>query len=255
MALGSSLYQQLSENNLIIPYLENAFNSDQWPDEINVPMKQKDYSNNDWFFPSSHAVPDARWLYYQLHPDHRNNVLPRKNTTSDKLAMLFGVFLHTVVQEKMLISGLLEKQHIEVPLRDEEIHARGRADIIFPNHPQKKKDIVVDIKTTATENYNRLIKPTSSHKLQLLCYMKWYEILTGQAMDEGIILVIEAGRPFRQKEFRVHRDDEAMKALYDKWNYVRHCISINSPPEAKCCALNSDSMNKCNAREICLETY
>ena len=255
MTLGLSLYQQLSENNLVIPYLENAFNSDQWPDEIKIPMKQKDYSQNDWFFPSSHAVPDARWLYYQLHPDHRNKVAPRRDTTPAKLSMLLGNFLHSVVQEKMKILGIVEARHIEVPLRDEIVHARGRADLIFPCHPQKKKDIVVDIKTTGSVNYDRLIRPYLSHKLQILCYMKWYEELTGEEMDEGVILVIEAGSPFRTKEFRVFRDEPAMAKLYDKWNYVRECISLNTPPETKCCTLNSDTMNKCNAKSMCLETY
>lgn len=251
----TSLYQKLGEGNLVIPYLESAFDSDLWPDEVSIPMKKKDYSQNDWFFPSTHAVPDARWIYYQLHPDHRNNVRPRQDTTSGKLSMLLGTFLHTVIQDKMKRVGLVEDKHIEVPLRDELVHARGRADLIFPEHPQTKKDLVIDIKTTNARNYSMVSKVTMSYKLQLLCYMKWYGELTGQEINEGVILLVEAAQPFRMKELKVSKDDKAMDALYEKWNYVRECIALNSPPPEKCCTLNSATMDKCNARSLCLPTW
>jgi hypothetical protein len=68
--------------------------------------------------------------------------------------------------------------------------------------------------------------------------------------DYGILLVMESGWPYSFKEFRVPRNDKLLSEIYNKFDFVRSCISMNTPPK-HCCVLNSKEMENCPARFSC----
>jgi hypothetical protein len=68
--------------------------------------------------------------------------------------------------------------------------------------------------------------------------------------DYGILLVMESGWPYSFKEFRVPRNDKLLSEIYAKFDFVRSCISMNTPPNP-CCMLNSKQMENCPARFMC----
>lgn len=68
--------------------------------------------------------------------------------------------------------------------------------------------------------------------------------------DYGILLMVEAGWPFRMRELRVPRNDAKLAETYAKFDYVRECIRTSTPPPY-CCSLGSDIMKSCAARHAC----
>ena len=75
--------------------------------------------------------------------------------------------------------------------------------------------------------------------------------LYGTGYPMGILLVLESGYPYQMKEYRVHRNDDLLKMIFDKFDYVRECIAMNTPPPEYCCAPDSAEMNKCPAKYHC----
>lgn len=259
MSAVQNLFQTLMEKDIVVPYVQNAILSDKWPVEFRIPIKTHGSVEDDYFHPSIDSSSDARYLYYRLHPEERKTLTrqARKKSVENEFSPLMGTIFHVVIQEKLKITGLLKDEHIEVTVTDEEHHGTGHIDFIFPKHPLKGKDIVVDIKTSNPDAFSTMFRPYKSHIYQLQPYMDWYGKQTNQVIDEGVILVVEMGRPFRLKEFRVTRDENILNEVYSKWDFVRECISVNTPPPTKCtgCSLNNEKMNQCPAKNACLKTW
>jgi hypothetical protein len=68
--------------------------------------------------------------------------------------------------------------------------------------------------------------------------------------DFGILLLVETGYPFHMREFRVPRNDQLLSEIYRKFDYVRECIELNTPPK-HCCPYDSLTMKACQARVVC----
>lgn len=253
--LANSLYQQLAQQNLISPYFELAMLGDDWPSEFRVPIKQHDSHTDDWFHPSSHALMMERLLYFQVNPKTRILRKKRQQTVPDVMSPLLGTMLHHIVEEKLEASGMIPKENIEVALINERVHGRGHADFVFPNHPAIGEDVVVDIKTAAPANFERMYYPYRNYVAQLNLYMDWYGEMHHKKITTGVIFVIEMGRPFRTKEFKVKRDEELLASIYKRWETVRQHILMGFPPPEKCCEMDSDVMEKCPHAEACRETY
>lgn len=254
----ANLYKTLSEKNIIIPYVQNAITSDKWPTEFRIPIRTHGSLEDDWFHPSIDSYPDARYLYYRLHPEEKKKLRPeQRRSVENELSPLLGTVFHVVIQQKLKVTGFIGDEHIEVPLVNEEVHGKGHLDFVFPNHPIKGKDIVVDIKTASPESFDNLFAPRKQHIYQLQPYMDFYGKQTNQVIDEGVLFYIRMGRPFTMKEFRIDRNEEILTEIYTKWDYVRNCIALNTPPKAKChnCTKDSDIMERCPAKNPCLETW
>lgn len=74
--------------------------------------------------------------------------------------------------------------------------------------------------------------------------------LDNYGADMGILLMAEAGYPFRMKEFHVPRNDQLISEIYAKFDRVRAAIDLDAPPKA-CCEINSSMMQGCPARFAC----
>lgn len=247
--LGGSLFQKLSQEQLLTPYVENAFESDTWPEDfLSLDMRPHDSWTDDYFHPSTHTKGEPRYLYYQLHPEHRKNLIPWRPSMSIKLSMLMGSFCHVVIQQKLLSSGMCTTEDIEVPLLNERLHARGHLDIRV-RHPLKGTTLPVDIKTANPQAYEYMKAVPWDYEAQLQCYMDW------MGLDEGLIFVQMMGYPWSQKEFRIFRDEAILKEVYDKWILVREHIAMNTPPPKTCCGWDSSTMKSCGSQIPCKPTF
>lgn len=243
------ILERLATRELLTPYLESAMLSDKWPDKYYVEVDSSPYTGtgDGWFHPSSHTVLGARELYFTLHPDYRHRLDWERRTLVSAMTLSMGSALHAVVQTQFQMAGLCSPEDIEVPAVSEKHRGRGSMD--FRVHHPTGKVIPVELKTQNTFAFEREKTPKDIWVGQLNCYMDWL------GYEEGIVLVMESGYPYRFKEFRIQRDEKLLKSIYDKWDYVRDCIDKNQVPEVKCCPLNSTTMKQCPARNFCLETY
>jgi hypothetical protein len=250
VAAGTDLFQELSTGSLIAPYVELALRKEIVAESINIPFPDHASKRDFLFHPSSHCYPDERQLYYMLHPRHRGTLVSRKRAGMDYLSLMQGTIFHVIIQTKLKEDGWIKDEHIEISLNSEEHHGTGHLDFLFPNNPLAGKDIPVDIKTASPENYGRMFQPSWNYRAQLNVYMDW------GGWDEGVILVVEAGRPFRMKEFRIQRDELMLHSIYSKWNRVREYIDRNEVPPVcqigeTTCKVGSTSYKNCPARQIC----
>jgi hypothetical protein len=249
--VAADLFDKILSDNLIAPYLELALRKDDWPEQLIIPLPEHGSKRDFKFHPSSHCTPDDRELYYRLHPDYRDQLEKRKFAGMDNLSMIQGTIFHVVIQQKLKQDGWLEDQHIEQSLSSEEHNGTGHLDFLFPNHPTAGKDIPVDIKTASPKSFDNMYKPSFNYLAQLNCYMDW------GGWDEGVILVVEAGRPFRMKEFRVLRNELILHQVYSKWKRVREAIATNTPPPLcavrdSFCTIGSPAYKSCPARTVCV---
>ncbi|WP_267716689.1 hypothetical protein [Streptomyces sp. CoH17] len=242
---GISIFDRLIEQQLLTPYLERAMVADKWPEEYTVTVDSRPYSGtaDGYFHPSSHCLSSPRWLYYVIHPDTKDKMVYPKRTLQSAMTLAMGSALHAVVQTQFEMSGLIRREDIEIPLVDEKRGWRGHADWRI-KHPNGKR-YGVEMKTMNSRSFRNLIAPKEFWVYQLNCYLDALDL------DEGIILVAEAGYPYEFKEFHISRDDELLSKLYAKWDYVRECIARNTPPESFCCSYGSSDMNTCRARFEC----
>jgi len=229
--------------------------SDAWPDAFTIPIRQHDSETDDWFHPSSMALTPTRLLYYRMHPDFRKKREKRPETIASTFSPLLGTVFHEIIENKMVASGILNPENVEIPLVNEKVHGRGHLDFIFPNHPVVGKDVVVDIKTAAPANFERMYYPYKSYVAQVNLYLDWYSEKVNQDIDTGVLFVVEMGRPFRTKEFKVKKDPQLLSEIYARWEYVQQCIATNTPPSEKCCDWDSKEMSECPAQHLCRETY
>lgn len=249
--MTASLFSKLASKELITPYLELALRKDDWPSELVIPLPEHGSKRDFLFHPSSHCEPDDRELYYLLHPDHRDQLVERRRAGMDHLSLIQGTIFHVVIQQKLKQEGWITDHDIEMSLTNEDVGATGHLDFMFPNHPMTGKDIPVDIKTASPQNFERMYKPSWSYLAQLNCYMDWLKI------NEGVILVVEAGRPFRMKEFLVQRDELMLHQIYKKWRRVREAIEANEIPplcawNQSFCTVTSRKYEQCKARATCV---
>lgn len=250
MVASGDLFEKLSTDSLVAPYVELSLRKEVAADQLIIPLPNHGSKTDFLFHPSSHCYGDMRQLYYLLHPDYRDCLVERKRAGMDYLSLIQGTIMHCVIQQKLKEDGWITDEHIEVPMFSAEHHGTGHLDVLFPNNPIAGKDIPVDIKTTSSENFGRMFSPSWSYRAQLNCYMDW------GGWDEGVILVIEAGRPFRMKEFRIYRDELILHQIYSKWKKVREYIERNEIPPVcavkdSVCVVGSQTYKNCSARQVC----
>jgi hypothetical protein len=238
-----SIFRSLAERNLLVPYLQNAVLAGEWPDSYQVTVDSRPwYGHGDGYFhPSSHAMLGARQLYYMFHPDHRDRLVPEQRDVPLEMSAAVGSSLHAVVQAQFQHLGLLRPENVEKGFIIEDHHVRGRTDMIV-DHPAEGP-VVTEIKTRTPRGFD-YGKLTESWETQLSIAL--YAL--GHA--QGVLLEIEAGYPWRMREYRVNRNDEMLSAAFAKFDYVRECIAMNTPPP-HCCAIGSSEMDKCPAKYEC----
>lgn len=240
-----SIFKSLAERDLLIPYFRNALLSQDWPLKYNVTIDSSPYygRGDGYFHPSTHGLMPARQLYYHFLPATRDKMIPRDRTITDEMTLAMGSSLHGVVQTQFEMAGLIKgTEDVEVEYVIEQHHVRGRVDFIV-HHPNGQV-IPVELKTQNSRAFafQKEIKPIWDAQLSMGLHG------TGHAM--GILLVLESGYPYQMREYRVPRNDALLSQIFAKFDYVRECVALGTPPEY-CCAPGTKEMEACPAKLEC----
>lgn len=285
----SAIFQRLSERQVVVPYLENAFHSDQWPDVYNVRIDASPYYGltdtegvthdvgvgDGYFHPSSHPLMHDRELFYRFHPDHAKRVAPERRTLRNHMTLAVGTAMHAVVQTQLSMAKILERGteydwvdvdgvDVGVPTTPRSLEVRrGRwveenpFEWEYTNETHLVRgriDGVLDL-----PNLGRVLfeyKTMNSRSFRFLDEPKpeWDNQtqlgMDNADLDEGVILVQEMGYPWDVREFRVQRRRSKVEAIYEKFDRVQRAIAADIPPT---CAhpLGSDQAKICPVGNLC----
>lgn len=241
----SSVLSSLGEKEILLPYFRNSILAQSWPNSYRVEIDSSPYygKGDGYFHPSSHAMMGARELYYRFHPKYRDSLVHEPRTVQGEMTFAMGSALHAIIQTQMEMAGLLRgPQDCEVEYVIAEHHVRGRADFVIA-HPDGNT-YVGEIKTTNSRSFDMIkgVRPYWDAQISLA--------LHGLGYETAILIVVEAGFPYRIREHRVDRNDRLLSEIFNKFDYVRDCIAADTPPE-HCCPLDSPQMKRCPARYDC----
>jgi hypothetical protein len=252
-----SIIGSLANQDLILPYFENAIISESWPDEYDIKVDSRPYygKGDGYFHPSTHPLMGERQLYYMFHPDTAADMVWERPSLMREMWFAMGSALHAVLQTQMQQCGLVPtcdpKQcwggvhvcgNVEREYVNDEHKVRGRIDWVV-NHPNGSV-IPVEFKTINSWGY----KSTKEPKAEWLAQLNMALDNTGH--DFGVLLMAERGGQFGMREFHVKRDQELIDSIYAKFDRVREAIAANEPPKY-CCAPNTKEMDACPARFEC----
>lgn len=240
-----SIFKSLAERDLLIPYFRNALLADAWPDQYQVTIDSSPYygRGDGYFHPSTHGLMGARQLYYMFHPDTRDTMIHEERSITSEMGFAMGSALHGVVQTQFEMAGLIKgPEDVEVEYVIDQHHVRGRVDFIV-HHPNGIT-YPVELKTQNSRAFafQKEIKDIWDAQLSMGLHGTGYPL--------GILLVLESGYPYQMKEYRVPRNDALLSQIFAKFDYVRECIALNTPPEY-CCSPGSKEMDACPARYQC----
>ena len=126
MSMGNIL-NSLQAKQIVMPYLENAFHNDQWPDEYYIRVDSEDYygltdeegithdtgPGDGYFHPSSHPLMTARELYYRYHPDFAALVPRERRSLTSHMTLAAGTAMHAVIQTQLHMAGILMRGETE----------------------------------------------------------------------------------------------------------------------------------------------
>ena len=274
----SSIFQRLAEKQVVLPYLENAFHSDEWPESYTITVDSSPYygladeegvthdtgAGDGYFHPSSHSSMGARELYYRFHPEHAKDVLSERRTLTSHLTLAAGTAMHAVIQNQLNMTGILKRGSEEweqmrpgvrgryVPNNlgeweyiNEDRKCRGRSDGIL-DIPDMG-EMLFEFKTMNSRSFRFLDCPKDEWDNQTNLGMDHYGV------DEGRIVVLEMGYPFALKEFKVLRRPSVLEPIYERWEYVRECIKRDTPPPCEH-ALATAAARSCPVGNLCWRT-
>ena len=240
----AQVLRRLGDREMILPYLERSIIAENWPDSYTITIDSSPYygAGDGRFHPSTHPLMGARELYYRFHPDTRDLIAQESPSLQREMTLAMGSALHGVVQAQMQMSGLVRPENIEVEYLNEEHNVRGRIDFIV-DHPSGKT-LPVEMKTRTHFKFDKQTEILPSWDAQLSL------ALDNTGHDEGILLMVESGWPYKMREFTVKRNDALLEEIYAKFDYVLECIKNNTPP-LHCCGFDSPEMKACGARFCC----
>lgn len=144
-----AILRSLANREVIIPYLENAILSQEWPDSYNITIDSSPYygAGDGYFHPSTHPLMGERQLYYLFHPDHQGDIVRERPSLKREMTLAMGSALHGIVQAQFIMTGLVKEENIEVEYVNTDHHVRGRIDFIV-DHPDGRI-IPVEMKALA----------------------------------------------------------------------------------------------------------
>ncbi len=145
-----------------------------------------------------------------------------ESVTSEELVIFMtGKGVHELVVkafgEKVKVESVEEKINLEIT---DKIKLSGRIDIIIADIEGKKS--LIEVKSTSTTPSS----PYESHVLQLHAYMQALKF------DEGYLLYWNK-RDGGIRVFKVTKNDDMMKKLYERIAMLDYYLSMNSPPPSE----------------------
>lgn len=275
-----NILRRLAMKQIIMPYLENAFHNDQWPDSYDIHVDSQAYYGltdtegithdvgvgDGYFHPSSHPLMPARELYYRFHPEYASKVVGERRTLTSHMTLAVGSAMHAVIQTQLHMAGVLHmgpenddwtkldhepdargrwvpENRYEWEYVDDEHKVRGRTDGGVLEVPDLGR-VLFELKTQNSRafSFQHELKPEWDNQTQL--GMEYYDV------DHGVLLLLEMGYPFSFREFPLTRRKHKVEEIWAKFDYVRECIAADTPPPCEH-ALGTAPAGKCPVSHIC----
>lgn len=234
MAFGRRLIQSLGERELVIPYLEQSILKQNWPDYYTITVDSRPYygTGDGCFHPSSDCLLEARQLYFKKKPP--KNAAHRPRNLGLEMAASLGTAYHAILQTQLIQAGLVKPENVEREVRSEEHRGRGHIDGIV-DHPNGNT-YLLDIKSKSSYGFRSMQGPQKSWIYQMNCYLDWLDL------EECVIVMVLTEYPYSFREFRIKRNRELLRPVYEKWDYVSECLDKEVPPREYC--TNSSPVSK-----------
>ena len=230
----------------ITPYIEEALvkNDGVWPEEYGVKVYNKERKFDNMYHPSSDVSAGETQLYYKFHPELRLQCEKERIMPNLQMTFQVGSAFHSVIQSMLIHLGFTTEDKVEVKFRNEERMIAGAVDVLELTLPNGES-FLVDIKSC-----NKLPNEAS---YQYSMQLRVYQDNCPGAPERMALLFIEKSYPHRIRDIEVHKDEQELNKLYDKWNRVRVAIRNNDPSTLKpCCSgVDDDNYVACPARKIC----
>lgn len=233
----TKLTKNLGQNNILVPYLDRAFDSFDEPWEFKYEGKESD----DAWHPSGDCTPTVTALYKKATGEKQE----RPNGSLLKSFMV-GHYWHQLIQHvivhKLELCGpeAIERKGVSVWGRttshsSEEPHplpyhwVTGQGDIA-PLETKRWRGIV-DIKTIGGDQF-KVCKDTKRLPVRFekkyLCQIQIYMDLFNE--DRGLILGVNKDSPHDFIEFQFTCDQKLVDAIYAKWKFVSECLDNKTTP-------------------------
>lgn len=246
------LMGRLASREILIPHIEQSMLAENWPDNYMVVVDSGAYygqrtqdgdileigSGDGYFHPSSHALACLRDLYIAFNPRTQHLRPKLRRDLSFYMTVNFGTAIHGLLQTQLEMCGLLVPGTVEWEYACNPHNVRGRIDAVI--QPPGHGEVVLDIKTMNSRGFGFLKshEPKESWEAQVNLGMEHYGV------DEGLILVVEAGYPWGLKEVPIKRRSYITERIYERWNAVVEAIEHDLPLRCDCQETN------CWARDI-----
>ncbi|AVO25015.1 exonuclease [Rhodococcus phage Finch] len=273
--MTSSIFKRLYEKQLVMPYLENAFHNDNWPDQYFINVDSSPYyglmdedgvthetgAGDGYFHPSTHPLMSERELYYRFHPLYASRLPRERRNLTSHLTLAAGSAMHATIQTMLDMSGILKRGDEEwhdhsslVKARyaknnlgeweyiREDIKLRGRSDGVI-KHPEEG-EFMLEFKTMNSRMYRILKESKEPWSIQTELAADQYGV------DLSVILVMEMGYPFDFKEFHIPRRTSHIEPIYEKFDRVLEAVKRDTPPP--CSHAYASTLSKhCPVSQFC----
>lgn len=250
-----NIFNRLADRDVVIPLLEDAITSGEWPDTYTVTIDSSPYygmtdvdgeggkggSGDGYFHPSSSPFWGERRLFLAYHPKHQHEAIQEGRSVMGEMTLSMGSALHGVIQTQLRMAGVLQPENEEYEYIIEEHNCRGRIDGILD---LPSGSTVWELKTMNSYSFKNLEVIKDSWDVQISMGM----YATGH--DYGILHVVESGWPYNMKEFKVPRNDELLSKTFTKFDHVQDALEEDIMP-APCCAPGSATHKGCPFRHFC----
>lgn len=215
---------------------------DTWDGPLTFTYSSKE--GDDAFHPSGDCTPSSQALCVKATAKMVGKD-PDPVKGSLRKAFLVGHFWHQVYQHLTLTKlGFCESASVERTgmttwgWQDSEMSdpnpiplpyhwARGSADIA-PCEVPGYGPYLVDFKTMNARDFGKQDPPAwtaDKWECQLNIYMDWFKL------DRALIIGICKDSPHELKEFEYRLNQPLVKAIYEKWQNVSNCITLDITPD------------------------
>lgn len=240
------LTDSIAAGGLLVPHLERALvtQGEVWPEEYPIRVYNKERRFDGYFHPSSDAMKSELQLYYEYHPEHREELYIQPLSASDIMTFQVGSAYHALIQSMLIHLGFTTEDQIEQHFVNKKHHVSGTLDVRQLELPNGDS-VPVEIKSAAF-----MREPPAGYIAQLNLYL---DNAFDEPQDVGLLLICEKVAPHRLKEWIIKRDEVLLRRIYRKWNNVLEAIEFNDPSmlEYPCHELDTKAHKECPARFIC----
>lgn len=255
-----SILNKLQDRKIITPYLDLAITSGKWPDRYTITIDSRPYYGlkedgtiDGYFHPSTHSQMGARLLWYMVHPEYWDKLEREPHSVQEEMTFAMGSALHGVVQTQFQMLGLCAPNDeegwspdVEVEYTNDTHNLKGRND--FTVHHPDRGVIPVELKTRNVRGFAKLDSTVESME------MSWrYQLslaLANLGYDFGILLVLQAGWPYRYEEIPYPVEMDLVDQAYGRFDEAAAGLAVDIPP-VHCCSYGSSTMKSCPARFVC----